>query len=144
MESYWARREKQEKQYIESRDLYDGWFDYWHTHPDFYSKGNRYPESHSAVGNLTYRLLLHIDSLLKARNTPYQTWATICEDTGNNAIYLHTPNPNDTPFPHLFDGAVWSIADVPGINLAVDHKCYEIGKIQYDDEILYVIRKREE
>ncbi|MCY7705878.1 hypothetical protein MH062_10030 [Bacillus safensis] len=38
---------------------------------------------------------------MKALKSPYQTWICIHEhDLGLDAVYVHTPNPYDSYFPH--------------------------------------------
>ena len=71
-----------------------------------------------------------------------QFFATICEDTGDNAIYIHTENPNGTEFPAKFENTDW-VCEVPlELVVIVDMSTYEIGKTQYSNEVGYVLRKK--
>ncbi|APT47949.1 hypothetical protein [Bacillus safensis] len=77
------------------------WFYFWHTHLDFFGVGENslkirreHIKAHIA---LYHRLLKQLESFEK----PYQTWICIHEhDPGLDAVYVHTPNPYDSYFPH--------------------------------------------
>ena len=56
MDLYWDREVKKAKKCIDSLD-FSTWFDFWHTHPDWNSKGNKLPELRRAVAQMTYDLL---------------------------------------------------------------------------------------
>jgi len=34
----------------------------------------------------------------------------LAPDSGQSALFLHSPNPQGTPWPHPFDGVIWDIA----------------------------------
>jgi len=76
------------------------WFDLWHTHFDWFGYGN-----HSFTKRKPHldKLFRHFELLeQKAKNlkTDYQIWATILDvDSANDALFLHTPNPNRDNFP---------------------------------------------
>lgn len=80
------------------RDL---WFYFWHTHLDFFGVGENslkirreHIKAHIA---LYHRRLKQLESFEK----PYQTWICIHEHApGLDAVYVHTPNPYDSYFPH--------------------------------------------
>ena len=120
----------------------NNWFDLWHTHPDWKSKGNRFPENRVAVAQLTYHLLQYAENITIPRNLAIQIWASVCEDTGNNAVYLHTENPNGTPFPYQFEGVEWGVSGPLEIRTIINKSMHEIGRIRYADETVYIIRKK--
>lgn len=142
MIAYWSRQERMAMRDLEIRDVEKGWFDLWHTHLDWRSKGNRFPESRKFVALITYRLLLHAEKLSESRKEPIQVFASICEDTGSNAVYLHTPNPNGTPFPCDLKVTDWGLKELPGIGSLVDINTHEIGKSPHGNGTDYIIRKR--
>ena len=118
------------------------WFDYWHTHPDWDGKGNKCPENRRSTFELGYDLLKDAEELCKQRVKPIQCWAIFCKDTSDNAIYLHSENPNKSPFPYTFDGSEWGITDIPDLNDIVNIETHEIGKFVSPDDVVYVVRKR--
>ncbi|MGZ4996203.1 MAG: hypothetical protein ACXV8J_00010 [Methylobacter sp.] len=134
---YLAQQERVASDCIERLDI-NGWFDFWHTHSDMKCKANC---AKSMVALLTYKLLEKAEALFENRQAPIQIWATFCEETGNNAVYIHSPSPNNSSFPYDFDGVVWGTTEPPEV-IGLLHSTHEIGKYQYDDEIVYVVRKK--
>ncbi|MGM0837676.1 MAG: hypothetical protein ACQEV7_16085 [Bacillota bacterium] len=72
----------------------------WHTHLDFYGIGNirpKYRREHINAHIALYNdLLKKLDSFEK----PYQSWIELNEkDAALDAVYIHTPNPNENNFP---------------------------------------------
>lgn len=46
-------------------------------------------------------------------NKPYQLWILLdCRDASQDAVYVHTPNPNADNFPLLLDSVEWGIGDL--------------------------------
>ena len=140
MEQYWKKEKNKSFREIESLDL-DSWFDYWHTHPDWSSKGNRNSEMKFWVDRVTYVLLKLIEEKTKGNHHKLQVWATLCDDTGNNAVYIHSENPNGTPFPEKFDNVEWK-EKVPQVKGVINQDTHQVGKTSYGEEIVYYIRKK--
>lgn len=90
-----------------------GWYDYMHWHVDWKGIGNlRWRERREHV-----RALFTMFSRLLEQTadwaTPHQVWLQIdALDGSQDAVYLHTPNPNRENFPASFDGVEWDV-DVP-------------------------------
>ena len=116
----------------------NGSFDLWHTHIDWDNKANRVK---SLVARSTYRALIRAESLTVNRSFPIQVWATLCECTGDNAVYLHTNNPNGTPYPYAFEGVEWGIAEPAEFTDLIDAR-HQLGLHRYSDEIVFFIRKK--
>ncbi len=82
-------------------DVREGaWWDLWHYHADGCGWGNlgwSYRRPHvEALCDVYRRIALQGNRLA----TPFQAWILISgEDASQDATYLHTPNPNGTPFP---------------------------------------------
>ena len=141
MTAYWGRQKIKSTRSIEGLD-YSSWFDFWHTHPDWKSKGNRCPQDRASVALITYELLLYAEKRAESRKAPIQIFATICEDTGRNAIYLHSENPNGRPFPEPFPNVIWGATQPSELAGIVDLETHEIGRSEYSGEIDYIIRRR--
>ena len=141
MENYWLREERKSIMHFSRLDL-TSWFDYWHTHPDWKAKGNKSLGDRVAVASQTYKLLNHAETLLKSRGPSVQCWATFCESTTDNAIYIHSQNPNGSPFPYQFDGIQWGVEPPQEAASLIDLQKHEIGKFDYTDCIVYAIRAR--
>ena len=81
----------------------DSWWNLWHHHADWKGWGNirwRYRTEHIRALCTVYRSIL---DLSESFHTPFQAWIALDEaDAGQDATFLHTPNPH-TPFPIMFD-----------------------------------------
>lgn len=89
------------------------WCDHWHAH----DWAHRAPFASLAAH--VDELLAILDAVLRKaaeRGGPWQVWIAIDRsDSEQDAIYLHTPNPQTT-FPERFEGVVW------GASLAQDYR----------------------
>ncbi|MEG0194667.1 MAG: hypothetical protein RR831_06210 [Stenotrophomonas sp.] len=102
---YWAREESKADAILD-RVLESEWFDYWHTHLDWKGRGNRHQSDRAEVAAALLRLLQRVVST--GRND-VQCWVTLAPDTGDSALYLHSHNPQGTPWPHPFEGMRWDV-----------------------------------
>lgn len=141
MDAHWSMQLKRTLSSLDRLD-YSSWFDLWHTHPDFKSKGNRFPELRTAVARITYEAFLHAEQLVAASRQSVQVFATICADTGDNAVYLHTANPNGTPYPHEFHGITWGVSLPAELLNVVNLSTHHVGLLTHDGVIQYVVCKR--
>ncbi|WP_163101614.1 hypothetical protein [Peribacillus alkalitolerans] len=87
----------------------EGWFNLWHAHLDFYGFGNdslRIRREHIKAHIDLYKNLL---KKLESFEKPYQSWILIDdEDAGSDAVYIHTPNPNNDDFPLKVEKLNWN------------------------------------
>ena len=121
----------------------EGWFDYWHTHLDWKSKGNRNIETKSWVAHLTYDLLKEVELYTGSQKSRLQVWAMIFENTGNNAVFIHSENDNNTPFPNDFEGVSWGVEEPPELIGVIERSEHELGRKDYGGEVMYYIRNKE-
>jgi len=98
MDRHWAAAEAKARRTIDQLDPHS-WFDLWHTHIDWYGRGNNRAENRRSVALVAVRLLEYLDSHLGPRVDPIQTWAMICPNTMDTAVYAHSANPNESAFP---------------------------------------------
>lgn len=93
----------------------DDWFDYWHTHADWRGDGNRgarHRRRHLASSFTMFRRLL--EQADGARG-PVQVFMLIdALDSSQDAVYVHTPNPNRDNFPMRYESTEWDFR-VPAI-----------------------------
>jgi hypothetical protein len=61
-------------------------------------------------------------------------------DAGQDAVYLHTPNPNHENFPYRFEGVVWGAVPPTWLAEFVTEEM-EVGRSEYDG-VLHWIRYR--
>ncbi len=141
MERYWEKERSKALADIHSLDI-ESWFDFWHMHPDWKFKGNRDSETRAWVTSITYNLLQEVEATIQSQAERLQVWATICENTGDNSIIIHSENPNNTSFPYEFTDTKWGVDSTPDIDGIINHATHEIGKKVYEDEVIYYIRKK--
>lgn len=76
------------------------WFDKWHTHFDWRGYGN---DSFRRRKPHLDKLFRHFDILVdktKELKTEFQLYVIILDfDSASDALFLHTPNPNNSQFP---------------------------------------------
>ncbi|GGE49960.1 hypothetical protein EV200_109119 [Pedobacter psychrotolerans] len=86
-------------------DSDNAWFDRWHTHFDWYGYGN---DSFKRRKPHLDKLFRHFDLLsdrAKSLTVDFQIWITILDnDSASDALFLHTPNPNQNNFPWKISG----------------------------------------
>ena len=78
----------------------NSWFDFWHTHIDWNSDGNKSWNLRKEFLDKLLTEFENVKSELKKYPSEYQTWIMIDEnDSGEDGIYIHTKNPNSENFP---------------------------------------------
>lgn len=106
----------------------DAWYDFWHMHLDIWGLGNHSPKIRREHVRAHLRLYHNVLDSLRHYPKPYQTWICLCEeDTGQDAVYVHTPNPNGTRFPLPFDFVQWGCSLPPLLRDLIDTDSYRAG-----------------
>jgi hypothetical protein len=103
-----------------------GWCDLWHQHFDWDGAGNaswRDRRRHLAVLLHAFR---RAQAELASFHGEHQVFAIVTpSDSASDAVYVHTPNPNGTPFPvEPFGERVWSLP--PLLAGRLDMRRYEV------------------
>ena len=62
-------------------------------------------------------------------------------DPGQDAVYLHTPNPNRDNFPYPFTGVTWGAEPLEGLAEFVAGSGAEVGRSEYGGTVLYWVRR---
>ena len=100
---------------IYNRVLYpDDWFDYWHQHLDWRGLGDFSPRLRQIFLEGYARIFRHYALQAHLLAKPYQIWITLqMDDAGQDAVYLHTPNPNpNSVFPIEFSNVKWGESEL--------------------------------
>ena len=78
----------------------DEWFNDWHAHPDFYGHGNTSLRIRKAHLRIASSALQNMRQKLAEKQIEHQVYITIVlEDASQDALHVHTTNPDGTPFP---------------------------------------------
>jgi len=102
----------------------DTWFDNWHVHFDWHGYGN---DSFRRRKPHLDKLFRHFDLLVdstKTLKTDFQLYTILLDfDSYSDALFLHTPNPNNTQFPFVIE------------NLKTDSSLRNTELIEYIDNL---------
>jgi hypothetical protein len=121
----------------------DPWFDMWHQHFDLHGYGDhgwRDRRRHlSALLEALSRAVVQLSALGK----PYQAFAVVNPGASSeDALYIHTPNPNGTDFPLSHQGR--DLQHLPSLLAGkIDLRRYRVLTSEADPTT-YVIERREQ
>lgn len=106
------------------------WCDLWHTHFDWDGQGNRsWLDRRRHLGAL-FTALSRARAELTEWKEPHQLFATVHPaNSADDALYVHTPNPNGTAFPYVFEDAK-ELAAVPRLL---------VGKVRSSEYMVYAV-----
>jgi len=78
----------------------NSWFDMWHTHMDWHGVGNKNWSRRKQYIQDLLEFYSELRNRLSNFHTKYQVWVFVHEnDSANDAVYVHSPNPNAENFP---------------------------------------------
>jgi len=118
----------------------DGWFDLWHMHVDWRGEANESPEKRRIELEVLFGLFRDLRQQMAARND-FQVWLVIeAGDASQDAVYLHTPNPNHDNFPNAFAGVAWGIPIPAWIADLLDAEHEIFGESTFQGAQLYWVR----
>jgi hypothetical protein len=107
------------------------WYDLWHEHFDCrgHSRGRgRARRAHLDALFTAFRRMLQQAADAGAA---VQVFVSIAPDAKaeQDALYVHTPNPNGTSFPHRFEGVQWDVVPPPVVRACVEHEQWQVGAL---------------
>ena len=118
----------------------DDWYDFWHCHFDWFGQGNKRGRARIAHLKATFTAFENLLEQLKEYHKPYQVWLSFAaHDSSQDALYFHTPNPNQDNFPYLFKNYEWGIK-APALLSSFIKNEYEIGVTHYAGDKWYSVR----
>ena len=128
-----------------SPDLRGGnWFDLYHTHFDWLGHGRR-GEAHRRQHLTALFTAFHrVAEQARTSGRPLQVWLSIAADheVEQDALYVHSANPNGTPFPYPFPGVEWGVPVPRFLQGLVDEATHDVGYFEYEGQRQYVVRER--
>lgn len=111
---------------------FNSWFNLWHTHNDWKGQAN----ASLPLRRLQLSKLLALQNFLRSkvrhRGAEVQVFVWVYEkDPGSDAVYMHSANPYNTPFPHEPPVEKW-LNEVPRLlQGVVGLDNYRIGRTFY-------------
>jgi hypothetical protein len=120
------------------------WYDLWHTHLDVnWGEGNKSKTRRRLCISAHMALHAKVITQINRLPRPWQCWVMIdTKDSFQDAVYLHTPNPNHNNFPLDFSWVKWGAATPDLLKGLVDEQKYEIGKVKHKRYPIYCVRTR--
>lgn len=97
-------RNLEKETHIKNYDLdfdENSWFDFWHTHLDYYRYGNYSIKIRKQHLKGLFNLFHELKGVLKKIGKTYQMWIEISSnDASMDTLFIHSPNPNEDNFPY--------------------------------------------
>jgi hypothetical protein len=82
----------------------DSYFDFWHLHVDFDGDGNKDWKTRKKFMDEQLKAFEYLKTKLATYPHPFQLWIGVDEDdSSQDGVYIHTPNPNSDYFPHIVE-----------------------------------------
>lgn len=114
------------------------WFELMHWHPDIHGIGNTNANARSVCLSVSRQYFEKVLAELSAWGRPSQCWFIADEnDSGEDAIYVHTPNPNRENFPYRFDEVTWKVIPPSWLVLHFPETLFVHGQSQFDGGVLH-------
>jgi hypothetical protein len=120
------------------------WYDLWHEHFD--RRGHSRGRGRARCAHLRALFTAFERVLQQAADATgaVQVFVSIAPEARaeQDALYVHTPNPNGTHFPHEFAGVQWGAVPPPVFRAFVDGKPWDIGSGSGEWTGWWVVRPR--
>jgi hypothetical protein len=112
----------------------------WHWHPDFKGWSARSGKARRAHLRVLFVAFERLLAQAMASGRGAQVFVGVKQhDSSGDALYFHTPNSGDTPFPYAFDRFAFG-GQIPGwLVSCVDQSRFEVGSGRIDGEWHYVV-----
>jgi hypothetical protein len=121
----------------------NSWFDMWHSHVDWEGDGNLSRIHRQIQLWAVFRTLRKFQNLTRYNKSKYQIFAYVHEnEPENDAVYIHTENPNNSAFPCDLTVASW-LTEIPfwlSRHISIDN--YNVGLNEYEGEKYYLIHRK--
>ncbi len=124
------RRAAQTVKYFQVDLGQDNWYDYWHKHLDM--RGYTVNQPGRRKKYMAYYLQLLDKVEVQASCKPFQAWIHVGEEGRDDALFLHTQNP-DADFPYKSDGVAWDAKLPDWLQGMIDPQLYRYGKMNHYD-----------
>lgn len=139
MDRYWLQMRKDALDSLAQLEA-SGWFDFWHCHIDFEGKADQRLENRPAAIALGYEILRAAEQFVLGVNGPVQIWWCVHPKSSADAVYLHSPNENNSAFPYAFAGVEWGGPGCEDLFRLVDRNSYQIGVLDRACGLIYFVR----
>jgi hypothetical protein len=119
----------------------------WHEHFDRFGYSRQDRRVRAQHLSAVFTAFKRVIAQLTLATEPVQVFVSIapeCE-AEQDAIYVHMPNPNGSPFPHPFDGVRWGVSPPSLIRRFVENESWQVGIVTAGDgQQWWVVRPLED
>jgi hypothetical protein len=121
------------------------WYDLWHVHFDWHGHSRGIGRARRAHLNALFTAFRRALRQAADARTDVQTFVSIAPPAHaeQDALYVHTPNPNGSSFPHRFDDVQWGLVPPPILRAFVEGEVWDVGALGGDRAGWWVIRPRD-
>jgi hypothetical protein len=122
---------------------FDSWFDLWHRHVDWEGGGRLSRQHRNFELWALFKTLHRFERETHHLRERCQVFAYLYEqDSGSDAVYVHTPNPNGTPFPYEPEVSSWLTATPSWLAGRISLERYNLGVTEGDGERCYFVQRK--
>jgi len=119
------------------------WYDFWHQHFDWEGRSNQIGRERVKHIKAIFTAFEKVLEQLKDYKDPCQAWLSFsARRPTQDALYFHTPNPNQDNFPYQFNGFEWN-TEVPALLVPFMKENFEVGIAKFNGEVWYAVRVRD-
>ncbi len=113
----------------------DDWWDFWHYHSDWPGVGNISVRSRVEHLRALLTVMGKIHSVKDQFATQFQSWIILnCQDSSQDAVFLHTPNANGSIFPALYPEIEWGVKVLdPVLSKLAPDTLFQVGRASGTD-----------
>ena len=139
---YYAELKRRSRAFAVRMDKKE-WCDLHHEHFDWDGKGNAGRVHRVRHLNALFRAFRRARVELDAYGRPYQLFAYVdLRNSADDALYVHTPNPNGTTFPNPIESVSASVPAPPILAARVDATQYDVRRYENLNESIYYVVPR--
>jgi hypothetical protein len=123
------------------------WYDLWHEHFDRFGYSRRAGRVRAQHLRALFTAFRRVIAQLASTTEPVQVFVSIApaSEAEQDALYVHTPNPNGTPFPHPFEGVHWDAPPPLLVRRFVENESWQVGVVNdADGKQWWVVRPFED
>ena len=118
----------------------NSWFDLWHTHTNYEDEGDFSWKKRATCLQKLIELYHYFQKQLENYPKPFQLWIEIWEnDPSEDAIYIHTPNPNSNNFPITVEAGVEPEISDTELKAWVEKQPFDkLKRKMLNDNVIYI------
>lgn len=122
---------------------FNSWFDMWHRHVDWNGDGKLSRLHRRFQLWALFRTLHAFERLAQPMRNRCQVFAYVHEhDPGNDAVYVHTENPNGSAFPYEPDVQEWLSILPYWLSARISLADYKVGLSAHEGEKYYFVQRK--